>query len=89
MTAIVAVYVDDQIPITKAAEEMLRVKEYLPGPFKMKDMGKLHYCLGISIEHDEDHQCLRLHQKQYILKMILNEGKVMSAPCQAEEEWCQ
>jgi len=54
MTAIVAVYVDDIILITETPEEMQNVKESLAGRFKMKDMGKLHYCLGINIEHDEE-----------------------------------
>lgn len=47
---IVTVYVDDLIVIANIAEEMIRVKKILAGQFKMKDMGKLHYCLGITIE---------------------------------------
>ena len=49
--AIVAVYVDDLIIITKTTEEMSSLKKCLADTFKMKDMGELHYCLGISIEH--------------------------------------
>ena len=66
---IVAVYVDDLIVITKTPEEMMRIKETLATQFKMKDMGPLHYCLGISIEPDKDQKCIWVHQKQYILKM--------------------
>ena len=48
------------------------------------DMGELHYCPGVSIEHDEDHKCLWLHQKQYVLNMLqkfgLTEAKTVSTP---------
>lgn len=45
---IVAVYVDDLIIITETPEEMERSLE---DKFKRKDMGSLHYCLGINILH--------------------------------------
>ena len=51
---IVAVYVDDLIVITKTPEAMKKIKESLAACFKMKDLGKMHYCLGISIQHDEE-----------------------------------
>ena len=54
---IVAVYVDDLIVITETAEEMQKVKKSLTTRFKMKDMEKLHYCLEISIEQDEEQKC--------------------------------
>jgi len=61
--AILAVYVDDLIVMTSTSEEMKRIKETLKSRFQMKDLGKLHYCLGISIEQDEEKRCLWLHQK--------------------------
>ena len=81
---IVAVYVDDLILITKTVEEMQEVKKSLAAQFKMKDMGELHYCLGVSIEQDKDRKCLWMHQKQYIQNMIekheLTEAKTASTP---------
>ena len=63
---------------------MQDVKEKLSERFKMKDMGKLHYCLGISISHDEENHCIFLQQKQYILNMLtrfgLAEAKTVSTP---------
>jgi len=47
--AIVAVYVDDLI-VTASTEEEMVIKKSLALRFQMKDMGKLHYCLGINIE---------------------------------------
>ena len=64
---IVAVYVDNLIILTKTPEKMKEVKQSLEGRFKM---GKLHYCLGISIDHNEDGKCIRMHQKQYIQAML-------------------
>ena len=55
---IVAVYVDDLIIISKTAEEMRTIKKNLLARFKMKDIGRLHYCLGVNIEEDESNKCL-------------------------------
>ena len=81
---IVAVYVDDLIVIAETEEEMKKVKQSLSAQFKMKDMGILHYCLGITIEQDSEQKCLWMHQKQYILKMLekfgLSEAKPVSTP---------
>jgi hypothetical protein len=49
----VAVYVDDWIIITKTPEKMEEVKASLAARFKMKDLGKLHYRLGITIEQED------------------------------------
>ena len=81
---IVAVYVDDLIIISKTAEEMRTIKKNLLARFKMKNMGRLHYCLGVNIEQDESNKCLWIYQKQYILKLIdkygLSEAKPVSTP---------
>ena len=81
---VVAVYVGDLIIIANTAEEMMKVKETLSARFKMTDMGKLHYCLGITIEQEEGQQCLWIHQKQYIsnilMKYGMTEAKTVSTP---------
>ena len=69
-TATVAAYVDDLILITKTPEEMEELKSVMIAHFKMKDMGKLHYCLGGTDEHDEQQKCVWIYQKQYILNML-------------------
>ena len=55
---IIAVYVDDLIIIAKNPETMERITDSLAEQFKMKDLGKLHYCLGINIEYDENKRSL-------------------------------
>ena len=69
---IIAVYVDDLIIITPNQNEMDEIKGHLSKAFKMKDMGSLHYCLGVNIEQTKDG--LRLSQKQYIMKVIERYG---------------
>ena len=82
--AIVAVYVDDLILITKSEDEMHDVKSKLATEFKMKDLGKLHYCLGITIEQDEDHKWLMIHQRHYIRSILekygMTDAKTVSTP---------
>ena len=68
--AIIAVYVDDLIISTSDIEEMESIKNILATQFKMKDLGQLHYCLGMSIIQNEGGKQIVIHQKQYILKMI-------------------
>ncbi|MCP3662964.1 MAG: hypothetical protein GY696_10785, partial [Gammaproteobacteria bacterium] len=70
--AVVAVYIDDLIKKEKNDQEMKDLKRSLEAKFKMKDMGNLHYCLGISVVQEEDQ--LILHQKQYLLNLLKRYG---------------
>ena len=75
---------DDLIIIAKTAEQMEDVKRNLTTQFKMKDLGSLHYCLGITIEQDAKNKCLCLHQRQYIQgtleKYGLSQAKTVATP---------
>ena len=51
---IVAVYVDDVILITDVIIVMLETKGLLSERFRMKDMGQLHYCLGVNIVYGQN-----------------------------------
>ena len=81
---IVAVYVDDLVIVMNTKETMRMIKESLAKRFKMKDLGELHYCLGINVEFDEEKKCLKMHQKQYIQLLLerygLLQAKVASTP---------
>eukprot|EP00731_Ephydatia_muelleri_P005270 Em0002g1446a len=83
-TTIIAVYVDDLIIIAKNPETMERIKGSLTERFKMKDLGKLHYCLGINTEYDENKRCLWMHQRPYIQSLLeryqLSEAKSSCTP---------
>ena len=51
---------------------MNEIKGHLSKAFKMKDVGSLHYFLGVNTEQTKDE--IRLSQKQYIIKMIERYG---------------
>ena len=82
--SIVAVYVDDLIIVAKSSDRMREIKESMATKFRMKDLGKLHYCLGITVEHDEHERSFVLHQRQYIFAMFekygLSQAKTVSTP---------
>ena len=79
---IIAVYVDDLIIITSTEEEMNQIKVSLNKHFKMKDMGSLHFCLGVHIKQSEEG--LQLCQKRYIEKLLqrygLQDANAVSTP---------
>lgn len=77
---VIAVYVDDLIILTSTLEEMDKVKKSLEKKFRMKDMGQLHYCLGISIVQDDANKCVWLHQKQYLLNVLKRYGMTDANP---------
>ena len=81
---IVAVYVDDLIAIAKTPETIKKIKESFAAHFKIKDLGKLHYCLGISIQHDEEKGSLWMDQRQYIQSLLkrygLSQAKTATTP---------
>ena len=49
----VAVYVDDIVLAGKSDRKMSEVKNALASRFNVKDMGELHYLLGVKIIQDE------------------------------------
>ena len=70
----IAVYVDDLIPVGSDINELLALKRELSTRFNMKDMGELHFCLGIGIMQDKEACVIKLHQKQYIQRMLEKYG---------------
>lgn len=84
VTTIIAVYVDDLIMMSETTQEMVRVKGLLSDRFKMKDMGELHYCLGIAIEQCEHRQSLLIHQSLFIQKILakykMSEANTVATP---------
>ena len=62
---IVSVYVDDILIATNRSEWMDHVKESLRFLFEMKDLGRIHYCLGVEFHQDEISKHIRLGQHKY------------------------
>ena len=74
------VHVDDLIILAQNISEMKRVKDGLKLQFKMKDMGELHYYVGVCIIHDMENKEVHLHQGQYIEKVLENVGQTEAKP---------
>ena len=72
---IIAVHVDDLMILAKNISEMERLKDSLKLQFKMKDMGQLHYYVGVCIVQDKENKQVFLHQGQYIEKMLKKFGQ--------------
>ena len=64
---LVAVYVDDLV-ITGSISNIAKFKENLGKKFKMRDLGKLNFILGIKIEYSNNR--MLINQKHYISKML-------------------
>ena len=79
---IIAVYVDDLILVAETSEEIQQMKECLSNTFKLKDMGKLCYCLGINFKLHKNG--ISLCQNQYLLRLLekfgLSEANTVSTP---------
>ncbi len=57
-------YVDELILLADVIEDLIDLKSLLSEHFKMKDMGQLHYYLGVNVVYGKDF--IWLHQNQYI-----------------------
>lgn len=79
---IAAVYVDDLILMTDTEDDMINIKQDLASHFKMKDMGELHYFLGVNIKMMDG--TLTLSQEQHIKKLLdkykMSDCKPVSTP---------
>jgi hypothetical protein len=65
---LIAVYVDD-IVITGKISNIDNFKKQVNKMFKVRDLGKLNYILGIKVEYGKDGSMI-LNQKHYITKII-------------------
>lgn len=62
---IIALYVDDLLIASKDLAKIVEIKQALSRRFKMKDLGKAHYCLGIQIIRDRENKTIKLSQTRY------------------------
>lgn len=59
---ILAVYVDDIILTGNNEEEIYQIKSHLDNTFSIKDLGKLHFFLGIEVKYFPDGIVLSQHK---------------------------
>ena len=77
---IVGVYMDDLILAAEGFDDMVAVKCELSSRFKMKEMGELHFILGMGVEWDKLHGTVKLQQTQYIKHMLRKFGMADANP---------
>ena len=76
--AVILIWVDNIIITVKTIEIMNKIKEFLKNKFKMKDMGKISYFLGIHFQQFEDK--IKMDQSQYLESILVKYGMTDSKP---------
>jgi histone deacetylase 1/2 len=66
----IVVYVDDLILVCNDQNKLLRIKEELNQKFEMKDLGELHFFLGMEVERNHDQRLLRINQIKYLKEIL-------------------
>uniref|UniRef100_W4VRQ4 Putative retrovirus-related pol polyprotein from transposon tnt n=1 Tax=Corethrella appendiculata TaxID=1370023 RepID=W4VRQ4_9DIPT len=85
---IIAIYVDDMMLFSNCLNWLKEIKEKLGREFRMKDMGKAKFCLGIKIT--ETKSCITLDQQHYIEEILnkfgMSECKPSYTPMQHNQK---
>lgn len=72
------VYVDDIVLTGDDLQEIQSVKQFLDSTFKIKDLGKLKYFLGLEIARST--QGIFLNQRKYALELLEDSGLLATKP---------
>lgn len=72
VTMYLLVYVDDIILVSSSVSAADRLVSALSGDFAVKDLGKLHYFLGLEVSHSDSG--LTLTQQKYSLDLLRRAG---------------
>ena len=73
---IIAVYVDDILIAARSLTDMNRIKTSLKNIFDIKDLGPIHYCLGIEFKQDLEKGTITMGQKKYITEVLDRFGMI-------------
>ena len=77
---VIAVYVDDIVLAGKSNRKMSEVKNALASRFDVKDMGELHYFLGVKIVQDMDAGNVWIGQPAYAESILQKFGMESAKP---------
>ena len=82
LDGMILIWVDDILIATAHKKLLKRMKDHLKGKFKMKDMGKISYFLGIKFV--QSHSKIEMDQSQYLMSILqkygMSECKPRSTP---------
>ena len=80
----IGIYVDDILLAGKSDKKIKEVKEALEKKFDIKDMGKLHYFLGMKVLQNEKNGTVWIGQPAYMEKLLnkfgMQDAKPVSTP---------
>ena len=83
----IGVYVDDMILAGPTDQRIKQVKQCLSKKVDIKDLGKLHHFLGITVTQDEDQGCAWIAQPSYTRNLLekfeMQDCKPVSTPVDA------
>ena len=71
---ILAIYVDDIIPVSNDIEMLNAEKKLLQEKFQMVDQGEIHYILGMSIKRNRSEKILFINQEKYLENVLVRFG---------------
>ncbi len=66
----IVVCVDDLILVCNDQNKLLHIKEKLSQKFEMRDLGELHFFLGMEVERNRDQWLLRINQIKYLKEIL-------------------
>jgi len=66
----IVVYVDDLILVCNDQNKLLQIKKELSQKFEMKDLGELHFFLGMEVERNRDERLLCINQIKYLKEIL-------------------
>ncbi len=66
----IVIYVDDLIWVCNDQKKLLQIKEDLSQKFEMKDLGELHFFLGMEVERNRDERFLHINQIKYLKEIL-------------------
>ena len=88
---ILAVYVDDMLPVSNDIDFLNAEKKSLCDRFEMTDQGEVHYILGMSIKRDRQNRTMYISQQNYakgILKRLgMEDCKPISTPTENDAKF--
>ena len=79
--SIVALYVDDVFIASRTMDGVKSILEFLKRDYSIKEMGDLHYYLGIKIERNRANKQMFLSQKSYVGQVVSKFGLSDCKPC--------
>jgi len=80
MGVIIAIWVDDLIIFGKGMDGIEKIKTQLNGELEMKDLGEMHFFLGIQVHRDRQNRQLSINQTSYINSIL---GRFEMANCKS------